>query len=58
MPSLTGIIPILAIPFDANGRIDESSLRRIVHFELEGGVHGLGVGIMNGFAVLKSWRQK
>ena len=47
MPSLTGIIPILVTPFDANGRIDEDSLRRVVHFELEGGVHGLGVG---GFA--------
>lgn len=47
MPTLTGIIPILPIPFDAGGRIDEDSLRRVVHFELDGGVHGLGVG---GFA--------
>ncbi len=47
MPILNGIIPVLTIPFDADGRIDEASLRRVVHFELEGGVHGLGVG---GFA--------
>jgi 4-hydroxy-tetrahydrodipicolinate synthase len=47
MPILTGIIPVLTIPFDADGRIDEDSLRRVVHFELEGGIHGLGVG---GFA--------
>jgi 4-hydroxy-tetrahydrodipicolinate synthase len=44
---LRGIIPILITPFDANGRIDEESLRRVVRFELEGGVHGIGVG---GFA--------
>lgn len=47
MPTLSGIIPILVTPFDANGRIDEDSLRRVVRFELEGGVHGLGIG---GFA--------
>ncbi|MBL8156676.1 MAG: dihydrodipicolinate synthase family protein [Anaerolineae bacterium] len=44
---LRGIIPILITPFDANGRLDEESLRRVVRFELEGGVHGIGVG---GFA--------
>ncbi len=47
MPTLNGIIPILITPFDADGRIDEDSLRRVVRFELDGGVHGLGVG---GFA--------
>ncbi|MCA0455615.1 MAG: dihydrodipicolinate synthase family protein [Chloroflexi bacterium] len=47
MPTLSGIIPILITPFDEAGRIDEESLRRVVHFELEGGVHGIGVG---GFA--------
>jgi 4-hydroxy-tetrahydrodipicolinate synthase len=47
MSVLTGIIPILVTPFDADGRIDEDSLRRVVRFELEGGIHGLGVG---GFA--------
>lgn len=47
MPTLSGIIPILITPFDEAGRIDEESLRRVVRFELEGGVHGIGVG---GFA--------
>lgn len=47
MPILNGIIPILPIPFDADGRVDEASLRRVVHFELDGGIQGLGVG---GFA--------
>lgn len=44
---LQGIIPIVFIPFDQQGSIDEAGLRRIVHFELEGGVDGIGI---NGFA--------
>lgn len=44
---LRGILPILFIPFDAEGAIDEDGLRRLARFELEGGVHGLGI---NGFA--------
>lgn len=44
---LTGIIPIVFIPFDDHGQIDEMGLRNIVRFELEGGAHGIGV---NGFA--------
>ena len=44
---LEGIIPIVFVPFDPDGAIDEAGLRRIVRFELEGGVDGLGI---NGFA--------
>jgi len=44
---LRGIIPIVFIPFDFQGCIDEDSLRRVVRFELEGDIQGLGV---NGFA--------
>jgi dihydrodipicolinate synthase/N-acetylneuraminate lyase len=44
---LRGIYPITLTPFDANGQIDEDSLRRVVRFELEGGAHGIGEG---GFA--------
>lgn len=44
---LAGIIPILFIPFDDDGSIDEPGLRKIARFELEGGVHGVGI---NGFA--------
>jgi dihydrodipicolinate synthase/N-acetylneuraminate lyase len=44
---LRGIIPIVITPFDSLGQLDEDSLRRVVRFELEGGVHGIGVG---GFA--------
>lgn len=46
-PILQGIIPIVITPFDAEGRLDENSLRRVVRFELDGGVNGIGVG---GFA--------
>ena len=44
---LRGILPIVFVPFSSAGIIDETGLRRIVQFELEGGVHGLGI---NGFA--------
>ena len=44
---LTGIIPIVFIPFDTDGNIDEASLRRVARFEMEGGCDALGV---NGFA--------
>ena len=44
---LEGIVPIVFTPFDENGDIDADGLRRIVRFELDGGVHGLGI---NGFA--------
>ncbi len=44
---LTGIAPILFTPFDENGAVDEAGLRRIVRFEVDGGVHAIGI---NGFA--------
>lgn len=44
---LGGIIPILFTPFDSRGKIDAEGLRRILRFELAGGVHGIGI---NGFA--------
>jgi 2-keto-3-deoxy-L-arabinonate dehydratase len=44
---MQGIVPIVFVPFDQNGDIDETSLRRVVRFELEGGADGIGI---NGFA--------
>ncbi|MBF6593069.1 MAG: dihydrodipicolinate synthase family protein [Thermaceae bacterium] len=44
---LSGIIPIVFVPFDSSGQIDPAGLRRIVQFELAGGADGLGI---NGFA--------
>ena len=44
---LQGVIPIVLVPFDDKGRVDERSLRRVVRFELEAPIDGLGIG---GFA--------
>ena len=47
MSDLTGVIPITATPFDAEGRLDEDSIVSLVEFEACGGVHGPnGLGIM------------
>src|SRR5688572_30308787 len=32
MPDIDGIVPIVPVPFDRDGRIDEESLRRVVDF--------------------------
>lgn len=40
-------MPILFVPFDDDGQIDEQGLRRLVQFEIAGGIDGLGI---NGFA--------
>ncbi|MEZ4617968.1 MAG: dihydrodipicolinate synthase family protein [Caldilineaceae bacterium] len=39
---MRGVYPILVTPFDEAGRIDEESLRRLIDFNLDAGVHGLG----------------
>ena len=44
---LEGIAPILFTPFDEDGEIDAEGLRRIARFEVDGGVHAIGI---NGFA--------
>lgn len=43
MKRLEGVYPILAVPFDQGGKVDEESLRRLVRFELAAGVDGLGL---------------
>lgn len=44
---LEGIVPILFTPFDEAGAIDADSLRRVLRFEVDGGVQAIGI---NGFA--------
>jgi len=44
-PLMRGVFPILVMPFDSQGRIDEDSLRRLVEFDIQAGVHGLGVAL-------------
>ena len=43
--SMRGVFTILITPFDEHARIDEASLRSLVEFNLDAGVHGLGVAI-------------
>lgn len=47
MPTSTmqGVYPILVTPFDENSQIDEESLRRLIDFNLDAGVDGLGVAL-------------
>jgi len=43
MPSLAGLIPILATPFADDGSLDLASLRRLTQFCLDSGVDGVAV---------------
>jgi dihydrodipicolinate synthase/N-acetylneuraminate lyase len=43
--ALAGVIPILIMPFTANGDIDESALRREVDWAVRCGVDGLGLAL-------------
>lgn len=42
---MRGIFPILCTPFFDDGRIDEESLRRVVDFNIQADVHGLGIAL-------------
>jgi len=42
---LSGVYPILLTPFDEDERVDVHSLQSLVDFELEAGVHGLGIAL-------------
>lgn len=44
---LEGIIPIVFVPFNDHGDVDGEGLKRIVRFELDGAIQGIGI---NGFA--------
>ena len=43
--TIKGVVPILITPFDAEGRIDTDSLEQLIDFNIEAGVHGLGVAL-------------
>ena len=42
---MRGVYTILVTPFDGQGGVDEESLRRLVDFNLDAGVHGIGVAL-------------
>jgi 4-hydroxy-tetrahydrodipicolinate synthase len=43
--TMRGVFPILVTPFDENSEIDAEGLRNLIEFNLEAGVHGLGVAL-------------
>jgi 4-hydroxy-tetrahydrodipicolinate synthase len=45
MGRMQGVYPILAMPFDAAGRIDAESLRREVDYLIDAGVDGVGIAL-------------
>ena len=45
MENIHGVVPILVTPFTPNEAIDEESLRRLVEFNLNAGVHGVGIAL-------------
>ena len=59
LPKLHGIVPPLATPLKADGSLDESSLARLVEFQIGAGVHGLWVlGTTARFDLLTDDRQR
>src|SRR5438128_12415540 len=50
-PALAGGVVTLVTPFDERENIDEESLRRVVDFNIDAGVHGLGIAL--GSEILK-----
>jgi dihydrodipicolinate synthase/N-acetylneuraminate lyase len=43
--AIRGVVPILVTPFNPDGSIDEASLESLIDFNVEAGVHGLGVAL-------------
>ncbi|MFK4761342.1 dihydrodipicolinate synthase family protein [Microbacterium sp. ZW T5_45] len=58
-PTLHGLMPILATPFDEAGALDRAGLRRLVEFQLASGVDGVAVFGMasEGFALTTDERR-
>src|SRR4051812_23681953 len=42
---IRGVVPILVTPFHPDGSIDEASLHSLIDYNIEAGVHGLGVAL-------------
>jgi 4-hydroxy-tetrahydrodipicolinate synthase len=42
---MRGVFPILVTPFDEEDQVDIESLKSLVDFELEAGVHGVGIAL-------------
>lgn len=54
-----GILPAMVTPFDARGRVDEESLRRLIEHLIAGGVHGIfAIGTTGEFYALSDMEYK
>ncbi|MFU0932664.1 N-acetylneuraminate lyase [Kluyvera cryocrescens] len=56
--NLRGVMPALLTPFDAQQKIDQASLRRLVRFNIEQGVDGVYVGGSTGEAFIQSLTER
>ncbi len=56
--NLRGVMPALLTPFDAQQKIDQASLRRLVRFNIEEGVDGVYVGGSTGEAFIQSLAER
>lgn len=56
--NLGGVMPALLTPFDAQQKIDQASLRRLVRFNIEQGVDGVYVGGSTGEAFIQSLTER
>jgi 4-hydroxy-tetrahydrodipicolinate synthase len=43
--TMHGVVPIVVTPFTPDGAIDVESLRSVVEFNLDAGVHGIGIAL-------------
>lgn len=43
--TMQGVYPILVTPFDEHSRVDTDSLQSLVEFQVNAGVHGLGIAL-------------
>lgn len=56
--ALTGVVPPLVTPLDADGEVDRGSLERLVAFQLDAGVDGVFVGGSSGEIALLDTAQR
>ena len=58
MDNLNGIFPAIVSTFDNNGKFDPISMRRIVRYQIDAGVHGLYVCGGTGEGLLMKYKER
>ena len=46
MDNVQGVVPMLVTLFDQYERMDEARLRRLIDYEIDAGVHGFGISLL------------